>query len=75
MIEELPAHDTGHILLERHWKFDRRAIKDGYTNRHSLVLNNKTITLAPLSPKQVYEDQLKMKVERDKKESELKNER
>ena len=35
--------------------------------------NNRTITLTPLTPKQVYEDQLKMKREREKKESEQKN--
>jgi len=31
------------------------------------VRNNRTITLALLTPKQVYEDQLKMKREREKK--------
>ncbi|XP_061346005.1 uncharacterized protein LOC133291717 [Gastrolobium bilobum] len=48
---------AGHILLGRPWQFDRRVMHDGYTNRYSLVMNNKTITLAPLSPIQVYEDQ------------------
>jgi len=48
---------------------------DGYTNRYSFVRNNRTITLAPLTPKQVYEDQLKMKREREKKESEQKSEK
>jgi len=57
---------AGHLLLGRAWEFDRRATKDGYTNRYSFVGNNKTITLAPLTPKQVYEDQLKMKREREK---------
>jgi len=34
------------------------------------VRNNRTITLAPLTPKQVCEDQLKMKREREKKGNE-----
>jgi len=57
---------AGHLLLRRPWEFDRRATKDGYTNRYSFVRNTKTITLAPLTPKQVYEDQLNMKREREK---------
>jgi len=40
----------GHLLLGRPWEFDRRATKDGYTNRYSFVSNNRTITLAPLTP-------------------------
>jgi len=70
----VPMH-VGHLLLGRPWEFDRRATKDGYTNRYSFVRNNRTITLAPLTPKQVYENQLKMKREREKKESEQKNEK
>jgi len=62
-------------MLGRPWEFDRRATKDGYTNKYSFVKNNRTVTLAPLTPKQVYEDQLKMKREREKKESEQKSEK
>lgn len=58
----VPMH-VGPILLGRPWEFDRRAIKDGFTNRYTFVMNDRTITLAPLSPKQVYEDKLKMKRE------------
>jgi len=39
------------------------------------VRNNRTVTLAPFTPKQVYEDQLKMKREKEKKESEQKSEK
>jgi len=74
LCDVVPMH-TGHLLLERPWEFDRRATKDGYTNRYSFVRNNRTITLAPLTSKQVYEDQMKMKRERGKKESEQKNEK
>jgi len=74
LCDVVPMHTT-HLLLGRPWDFDRRATKDGYTNRHSFVRNNRTITLAPLTPKQMYEDQLKMKREREKKKSEQKNEK
>jgi len=66
---------VGHLLLGRPWEFDRRATKDGNTNRYSFVRNNITDTLAPLTPKKVYEDQLKIKREREKKESEQKSEK
>ena len=58
--------DAGHILLGRPWQFDRRVIHDGYTNKYSLRHKNRTITLAPLTPKQVYEDQLKLQQERER---------
>ncbi|XP_072081053.1 uncharacterized protein [Arachis hypogaea] len=49
-----------HLLLGRPWQFDRRALHDGYTNRFSFDFNGRKITLAPLSPKEVYLDQLKL---------------
>ena len=58
LCDVVPMH-AGHLLLGRPWEFDRRATKDDYTNRYSFVRNNRTITLVPLTPKQVYEDQLK----------------
>ena len=74
---------AGHILLGRPWQFDRKVIHDGFKNRHTLVKDNKTITLVPLTPKQVHEDQMKLKKEDElkknseaerKKESEKKKE-
>ncbi|XP_059428527.1 uncharacterized protein LOC132162290 [Corylus avellana] len=56
---------AGHILLGRPWQFDRKVTHDGFKNRHSFVKDNKTITLVPLTPRQVYEDQLKLKREND----------
>ena len=49
-----------HLLLGRPWQFDRRVIHDGYSNRYSFVLNQQPISLKPLTPRQVQEDQLKM---------------
>ena len=61
------------MLLGRPWEFDRRENKDGHTNIYSFVMNNRFITLASLSPKQVYGDQIKMNKDREKKEIALKN--
>jgi hypothetical protein len=55
--------DAGHILLGRPWQYDRRVTHDGFKNMYSFVKGGKTIKLAPLTPSQVYEDQLKLKSE------------
>jgi hypothetical protein len=55
-----PMH-AGHILLGRPWQFDRKATHDGFKNRYSFVKDSKTVTLVPLTPRQVYEDQVKLK--------------
>ncbi|KAG2411210.1 hypothetical protein I3760_Q021300 [Carya illinoinensis] len=54
---------AGHILLGRPWQYDRRVIHDGFKNMYSFVKEGKTTKLAPLTPRQVYEDQLKLKSE------------
>ncbi|KAL5834696.1 hypothetical protein ACOSQ4_014193 [Xanthoceras sorbifolium] len=68
--------NAGHILLGRPWQFDRHVTHDGYTNRYSFVLHKRPITLVPLTPRQVYKDQVRLKDERDvKKESESSKEK
>ena len=75
MCDVVPMN-AGHILLGRAWQFDRHVTHDGYTNRYSFVLNKRPITLVPLTPRQVYEDQVRLKKERDvKKESESSREK
>ncbi|KAM7469534.1 hypothetical protein LguiA_007717 [Lonicera macranthoides] len=44
---------AGHLLLGRPWQFDRRVKHDGFTNKYSFVINQKPITLVPMSPKQI----------------------
>ena len=66
LCDVVPMH-AGHILLGRPWQFDRKAIHDGFKNRHSFVKDNKSITLVPLTPRQVYEDQVKLKRENELK--------
>ncbi|GKV23267.1 hypothetical protein SLEP1_g33016 [Rubroshorea leprosula] len=71
LCDVVPMH-AGHLLLGRPWQYDRRVRRvthDGFKNRYSFIMEGKTITLTPLSPRQVYEDQLRVK-----KESELRNE-
>jgi hypothetical protein len=51
---------AGHLLLGRPWQFDRHVKYDGFTNKYSFVLNQRSITLVPLTPQQVYEDQVRL---------------
>jgi hypothetical protein len=66
LCDVVPMH-AGHILLGRPWQYDRRVTHDGFKNMYSFVKGGKTIKLASLTPSQVYEDQLKLKNESDKK--------
>jgi len=56
---------TSHILLGRPWQYDRKTIHDGVKNRYTIVKDGKTITLVPLTPKQMYDDQIKLKSEHE----------
>lgn len=49
---------AGHLLLGRPWQFDRRVKHDGFTNEYSFVHNIRKVTLCPLSPQQVHDDQI-----------------
>ena len=66
LCDVIPMH-MGHILLGKPWQFDRKVIHGGFKNRHSFAKDNKTITLVPLTLRQVYEDQMKLKRENDVK--------
>lgn len=67
LCDVVPMH-ASHLLLGRPWQFDRRVTHDGYTNRYSFRFQGRNITLAPLTPKQVLEDQIKLResFEKDK---------
>ena len=58
--------DACHILLGRPWQFDKRAMHDGYTNRHFFDHKGKKITFVPLAPLEVHQDQIQLKKTRDK---------
>ncbi|KAL4348832.1 hypothetical protein GQ457_17G008640 [Hibiscus cannabinus] len=53
--------DATHLLLGRPWQYDKKAMHDGFTNRYSFMHAGKKITLAPLTPSQVNEDQASLK--------------
>ena len=50
--------ETTHLILGRPWRFKRQARYDVDTNKYSFVFNNWKITLVPLKPKQVHQDQM-----------------
>ena len=50
---------ASHILLGRPWQFDRKGNHDSFKNRFSFMKDKKLVTLVPLTPKQVYEDQVR----------------
>ena len=74
LCDVVPMH-AGHLLLGRPWQFDRRVNHDGYRNRYSFVMNEKPITLVPLTPQQVYEDQMRIKSDCEKRKNEEKCEK
>ena len=56
----VPMH-AGHILLGRPWQFDKDATHFGRENSVVFRFKGKKVKLEPLSPKEVYNDQLKEK--------------
>ncbi|XP_057953971.1 uncharacterized protein LOC131148267 [Malania oleifera] len=58
---------AGHLFLGRPWQFDTHVKHDSFTNKYSFVLNQRSITLVPLSPQQVYEDQVRLQKESEQK--------
>ena len=66
---------ASHILLGGPWQFDRRGNHDSFKNRFSFMKDKNLMTLVPLTPKQVYEDQVRSKKECDSKKNEKGKER
>ena len=60
---------AGHLLLGRPWKFDRKFKHEDFTNKYSFMHNQWTVTLVPLIPSQVYEDQVRMRKESEQKKN------
>ena len=48
-----------HMLFGRPWQFDRKVTHDGFKNRFVFYKDERKITLIPLTPKQIYEIQIK----------------
>ena len=58
---------VGHLLLGRPWQFDRKVKHESFTNKYSFMHNQRTVTLVPLTPSQVYEDQVRLQKESEQK--------
>ena len=65
LCDVVPMEAT-HILLGRPWKFDRKVFHDGFTNKISFNFHGHKVILKSLSPKEVHEDQVKMREKREK---------
>uniref|UniRef100_A0A1J3GT37 RNA-directed DNA polymerase n=2 Tax=Noccaea caerulescens TaxID=107243 RepID=A0A1J3GT37_NOCCA len=64
--------DAGHIILGRPWQFDRRVLHDGYTNKYTFLHKGRKTTLIPLTPQEVYKDQVQLICQRTKPQPEKK---
>ncbi|XP_043807317.1 uncharacterized protein LOC110602059, partial [Manihot esculenta] len=61
---------ASHMLLGRPWQYDRKVQHDGFNNKYSFTYEGQKVILAPLSPQEVYADQIKM-LEREREASAL----
>ena len=60
--------EASHLLLGRPWKYDRDVVHNGVTNKFSFVHKGQKVTLRPLSPSEVCEDQIKNESEKRTRE-------
>ncbi len=63
---------AAHILLGRPWEYDHDATHEGRSNKYRIVHCNKSFTLVPMLPHDVFEMQKKMKEKRQKESGEMK---
>ncbi|OMO68240.1 reverse transcriptase [Corchorus capsularis] len=60
-----------HVLLGRPWQYDNKVHHDGETNKYSFMCGKRPITLIRLSPQEALKDQIKVRDEFAKLESEF----
>ena len=58
--------EASQLLLGRPWQYDRDVAHNGVTNKFSFVHKGQKVTLKPLSPSEICEDQIKIRVKREK---------
>ncbi|GKV00606.1 hypothetical protein SLEP1_g13273 [Rubroshorea leprosula] len=63
LCDVVPMH-ARHLLLGSPWQYDRRVTHDGFKNSYSFIMEGKTITLVPLSPRQRENSKERVKKER-----------
>ena len=61
--------EASQLLLGRPWQYDRDVVHNGVTNKFSFVHKGKKVTLTPLSPSEICEDQIKMRVKREQEKN------
>ncbi|RDY10198.1 hypothetical protein CR513_05329, partial [Mucuna pruriens] len=69
MCDVVPMEAT-HILLSKSWQFDRKVTHDGDSNRFYFVHLGEKVVLKHLSPREIYEDQINMRIKREEKRKE-----
>ena len=67
--------EATHVLLGRPWQYDRHVLPDGLSNTISFSFQVREVTLKPLSPQEVHEDQIKMKTKRDNEKAKERNDK
>ena len=60
LCDVVPMH-ASHILSGRPWQYDRSTLHNGSSNRYTFTKDGRNITLVPMSPKQVLENQIRIK--------------
>ena len=60
--------EANHLLLGRPWQYDKDVVHNGVTNKFSFVHKRKKVTLTPMSPSEVCEDQIKNESEKRTRE-------
>lgn len=73
MCKVVPIY-AGHILLGRSWQYDRKVVHDWYKNGYNFIKDEKYVTHIPSTSKHVYDDQLKLRGEDEKKNKEIQEE-
>ncbi|KAG7547992.1 Zinc finger CCHC-type [Arabidopsis suecica] len=58
--------EASHILLGRPWQSDRRIMHDGFTNRYSFDFKGRKTVLVPMTPNEVYQDQIRLEQKGEK---------
>ena len=51
---------ASHVILGRPWQFDKAVKFNGRANKYFFIHGNRKITLVPLTPRQVHEDQVRL---------------
>ena len=56
--------EASNLLREMPWQYDKDVVHNGVTNKFAFVHKRKKVTLTPMSPREVCEDQIKNESEK-----------